>query len=155
MSRALLTTLALTVLAACTPKTGFMSELLPTDLATRYTAAWCSHDAGKVAMFYSQTGSLSINGGVPAVGRAAIEAAVQKFMTGYPDLLVQFDRLEPRGERVLYRWTLTGTNAGPGGTGRGVRISGYEDWAIGPDGLIAASEGHYDARDWESQIQGR
>ncbi len=76
-------------------------------------------------------------------------------MTGYPDLAVHFDRLEPRDGRVLYHWTLTGTNTGPGGTGKQVRISGYEDWNIGPDGLIAESKGHYDPQDWDRQVQRR
>jgi hypothetical protein len=123
------------------------------DFAARYTAAWCSHDAGKVATFYSESGSLTINDGAPAVGRPAIAAAAQSFITGYPDLIVRFDRLEPSGARVRFHWTLTGTNTGPGGTGNPVRISGYESWKLGPDDLIAESNGHYDARDWERQVQ--
>jgi len=125
------------------------------DLATRYTAAWCSHAASRVASFYSESGSLAINHGAPAVGRGAVEAAAQSFMTAYPDLIVKFDRLEPRGNRVLYHWTFVGTNTGPHGTGNQVRISGYEDWKIGPDGLIADSKGHYDAQDWDRQVKGR
>ena len=125
------------------------------DFATRYTAAWCSHDAAKVAAFYSESGSLAINDGAPAAGRKAVESAVQSFMTAYPDLIVRFDRLEPRGSRVLYHWTFIGTNTGNGGTGTEVRISGFEDWKIGQDGLIADSRGHYDARDWERQVNRR
>lgn len=125
------------------------------DFATRYTAAWCSHDAARVAGFYAESGSLSINDGAPAVGRKAVEAAAQSFMTAYPDLIVKLDRLEPRGNRVLYHWTFIGTNTGPGGTGRQVRISGFEDWKIGQDGLIADSKGHYDARDWDRQVSGQ
>ena len=125
------------------------------DFATRYTAAWSRHSASGVAAFYSDTGSLTINDGAPAIGRKGIEGAAQSFMTAYPDLVVKFDRLEPRGDRVLYHWTLTGTNTGPGGTGNQVRISGYEDWKIGLDGLIAESLGHYDARDWDRQVNRR
>jgi hypothetical protein len=33
-----------------------------------------------------------------------------------------------------------GTYTGPGGMGNQVRISAYEDWKIGPDGLIADSK---------------
>ena len=123
------------------------------EFAARYTAAWCSHKAASVATFYAEKGSLAINGGAPAVGRPAIEAAAQSFMTAYPDLVVRFVRLESRGDRVLYHWTFLGTNAGPGGTGNRVRISGYEDWKIGPDGLIADSNGRYDAQDWDRQVQ--
>ena len=68
-------------------------------------------------------------------------------MTAYPDLVVKFDHLEPKDNRVVYRWTFVGTNTGPGGTDNQVRISGYEDWKIGPDELIADSKGHYDAQD--------
>jgi hypothetical protein len=75
-------------------------------------------------------------------------------MTGYPDLVVKFDRIVPKGEKVLYHWTFTGTNTGPGGTGNRVRIRGYEDWTIGTDGLIATSIGHFDAQDWDRQVKG-
>lgn len=123
------------------------------DFATRYTAAWCSHNPATVASFYSESGSLTINDGSPAVGRRAVEDAAKSFVTAYPDLVVKFDRLEPRGDRVLYHWTFIGTNTGPGGTGNQVRISGYEDWKIGPEGLIADSKGHYDAQEWDRQVK--
>jgi SnoaL-like polyketide cyclase len=123
------------------------------DFATRYTDAWCSHNPAAVASFYSKAGSLTINDGMPAVGRKAVEGAAQSFMAAYPDLIVEFDRLEPRDNRVLYHWTFIGTNSGPGGTGSPVRISGYEDWKIGSDGLIADSRGHYDAQEWDRQVK--
>lgn len=129
-----------------------MNEPRLIDLATGYTAAWCSHVASNIAVFYSQRGSLTINGGIPSIGRQAIAEAAQSFITAYPDPFLTFDRLEPKGGRVLYHWTLAGTNNGPGGTGKPVRISGYEDWKIGPDGLIAESKGYYDAADWDRQV---
>ena len=47
------------------------------DFARRYTAAWCSQDPAQVAGHYAPDGSLTINDGVPAVGRDAItEVAV-------------------------------------------------------------------------------
>jgi hypothetical protein len=62
------------------------------------------------------------------------------------DLLIQ----DEGGE---YRWTLVGTNTGPGGTGNRVRISGFEEWTIGDDGLIAASLGHYDRAEYDRQLE--
>jgi hypothetical protein len=153
MLRALFTALALGAVTACAPERESMNDSRLIEFATRYTAAWCGHSAARVASFYSESGSLAINGGAPAVGRHAIEAAAQSFMTAYPDLVVKFDRLEPRGDRVLYHWTFVGTNAGPGGTGNRVEISGYEDWKIGLDGLIAESRGHYDAQEWDRQAK--
>ena len=155
MLRILTTVLALSAVAACAPKREAMNESRLVEFATRYTAAWCNHSASSVAAFYSESGSLAINDGTPAVGRQGVEVAAQSFMTAYPDLVVKFDRLEPKGDRVLYHWTFIGTNTGPGGTGNQVRISGYEDWKIGPDELIADSKGHYDAQDWDRQVRRR
>ena len=122
------------------------------EFATRYTAAWCSHDAASVAGFFAAGGSLKINDGTPAVGRQAITAAAQSFMTDFPDLAVEMDGVDRQGDRFIYRWTLIGTNTGPGGSGRRVRISGYEEWTIGADSLIAASLGHFDAADYQRQL---
>jgi len=48
---------------------------------------------------------------------------------------------------------LTGANTGPGGTGRAVRISGFEEWKFGEDGLIAESEGYFDITEWQNQLE--
>lgn len=124
------------------------------EFATRYTAAWCSHEPQRVAEFFAERGSLTINRGAPAVGRAAIAAAAQGFMTAFPDLVVVMDSLETTGPAVRYHWTLTGANTGPGGTGRPVRISGYEEWTFGPDGRIARSLGHFDEVAYRAQLEG-
>ena len=120
--------------------------------AQRYAKAWCSRDPEKVAAFFAERGSISINNGPPAVGRAAIAKEAQAFMTTFPDMVVTFDKLEPRDGGVAFHWTLTGTNTGSGGTGKKVRISGYELWKIDNDGLIAESKGHFDAADYERQL---
>ena len=116
-------------------------------LADRYTAAWCSQDAVSVTAFFGESGSLCINGGMPAVGRAEITATAQGFMTGFPDLRVMLDRVVATDEGAEYHWTLTGTNRGPGGTGRAVRIGGVEQWRFGADGLVAESVGRFDEGD--------
>ncbi len=123
------------------------------DFATRYTAAWCSQDPTSVADFYAEGGSLKINDGDPSVGRAAITEAARGFMTAFPDMVVEFDNLRIEGERVFYHWTLIGTNTGPGGTGNAVNISGYEQWTIGDDGLIASSLGNFDAAEYQRQLE--
>ena len=122
------------------------------DFATRYTAAWCSQDAASVASFFAMNGSLKINEGEPSVGRSAITAAAQEFMSAFPDMIVEMDDVTADGGGAVYRWTLTGTNTGPGGTGKAVRISGYEEWTIGPDGLILKSLGHFDESEYQRQL---
>jgi hypothetical protein len=121
---------------------------------TRYAAAWCSQNAASVAAFFAPNASLQINSDPPSVGRAAITAAAQGFMTAFPDMVVTMDGVDHDGDRAVFHWTLIGTNTGPGGSGRPVRISGYEEWAIGPDGLIAASKGHFNEADYTRQLGG-
>jgi uncharacterized protein (TIGR02246 family) len=122
------------------------------EFGGRYTAAWNSQDPAQVAAHFAEEGSLTINDGEPSVGREAITAAAQGFMTAFPDMVVTMDDVAFEGDHAVYRWTLTGTNTGPGGTGRPVRISGYEEWTFGPDGLIARSLGHFDEADYERQL---
>jgi uncharacterized protein (TIGR02246 family) len=123
------------------------------DFATRYTAAWCSQDASRVAAFYSVDGSLSVNGGAPATGRPAITEVAQSFMTAFPDMQVLLDEVRVQGERPEYHWTLIGTNTGPGGTGHRVRISGFESWEFGDDGLILSSLGQFDESEYRRQLE--
>ena len=80
-------------------------------------------------------------------------AAAQGFMTAFPDMVVTMDDVSLEGDRAIYRWTLTGTNSGPGGTGTTVRISGYEDWRIGAEGLVAESRGRFDEAEYQRQLR--
>ena len=106
-----------------------------------------------MAEHYAPDGSLTINDGPPSLGRAAITEAARAFMVAFPDMRVLMDDLLIHADKAEYRWTLVGTNTGPGGTGHRVRISGFEEWSIGDDGLIAASLGHYDQAEYERQLQ--
>ncbi len=121
--------------------------------AIRYTAAWSSMDPTRVAAHYAPGGSLTINDGPPAVGRAAITEAARGFYVALPDMQVFMDDLVVADGRIEFHWTFTGTNTGPGGTGRAVRVSGFEEWTIDDDGLIAASRGHYDQEEYARQLE--
>jgi predicted ester cyclase len=122
-----------------------------TEFARRYARAWCSRDPEKVAAFYAKGALISVNDGPPT----PIAEVARGFVRDFPDMIVTFDRLEPRSDGTAFHWTFTGTNTGPGGSGNKVRISGYEVWKIGDDGLIAESQGHFDAADYERQLKGK
>ena len=138
--------------AGCASEKVVMDSSSLNQFAIRYTAAWCSHNAASVASFFEERGSLKINDGAPAIGRVAVTNSAQSFMTAFPDIVVKMDRLVVNGAKTEYHWTLTGTNTGPDGTGRFVRISGFEEWRFGPGGLIAESLGHFDESDYERQL---
>ena len=123
------------------------------DFGTRYTAAWNNHDATGVAAFHNEGSSLKVNEGEPAVGREAITAVAQGFMTAFPDMVLEMDSLRTTESTIEYHWTFTGTNTGPDGTGNAVRFSGYEEWTLGEDGLIVASLGHFDEAEYNRQLE--
>jgi hypothetical protein len=115
------------------------------EFAQRYAEAWGTHDPAQVAAFYAPAGSISINGGP----QTPIADAVNGFISAFPDIQVFIDDVVLKGETVEFQWTFTGTNTGPDGTGKPVRISGFEEWMFGEDGLVAESKGQYDQAEYE------
>jgi hypothetical protein len=79
------------------------------DFARRYTEAWCSQDPASVAEHYAPEGSLTINGGTPSVGRAAITEAARSFMIAFPDMWVLIDDLLVQDGGI----SITGPSAAP------------------------------------------
>ena len=135
-----------------TPRNASMDTIIR-HLASDYAAAWSSQNAATVAAHYAPDGSLKINAGAPSVGRTAITADAQSFMTAFPDMIVSMDKLDIDGSHAVFHWTLKGTNTGPGGTGKAVRFSGYEEWTISSDGLIQKSLGYFDEAEYERQLK--
>ena len=132
-----------------------MSDLTNiTRFAKRYAEAWCSQNPDNVAAFFAENGSLTVNDGPPAVGRAAIAEVARGFMRDFPNMVVTMDEVTHESDGTKFYWMLTGTNSGPGGTGKRVRISGYELWKIDNNGLIAVSKGHFDRAEYERQLKG-
>ena len=101
--------------------------------ARSYTDAWCSHDPARVAAHFASGGTIAINGGDPT----EVTEVARSFIDAFPDIQVFMDDVVFNDETVEYHWTFTGTNTGPGGTGKWVRISGFEEWTFGDDDLVA------------------
>ena len=123
------------------------------EFAERYAQAWSSQNPASVASFFAEGASLSVNDNAPAVGRPSITEVARGFMTAFPDMIVTFDKLVQQPSSLEFHWTLEGTNTGSGGTGKRVRISGYEVWRIHANGLIAESKGHFDTAEYERQLR--
>ena len=144
--------MSLVILTSCTSRRAPMDAATLREFATRYTAAWCGQHAERVASFFAENGSLKINQGNPSIGRAAITAAAQGFMTAFPDMVVSMDSVSLDGNHAVYHWTLTGTNTGSEGTGKAVHVSGHEEWTFNDDGLILKSLGHFDEAEYQRQL---
>lgn len=124
------------------------------SFAARYAAAWSGGDPDALASFYAEDGALIINDGDPSVGREAIAATARDYMEAYPDMVVALDRVIATDAGATFHWIWTGTNTGPGGTGRAVHMTGFEDWTLDSDGKIVASRGHFDAEEYRRQLHG-
>ena len=123
------------------------------DLGTRYAVAWSSGDPAAVAALYAENGSLTVNSAAPSRGRAAITATAQSYMTAFPDMVVNMTKITQEGDHVVFHWLWTGTNTGPGGTGKFVRMTGHEEWTLDRDGRIVESKGHYDEAEYQRQLR--
>jgi hypothetical protein len=124
-----------------------------TSFATRYAAAWSGKDPVAFGAFYDEAGSLIVNGSASA-GRAAIVETARSYMAAFPDMVVRMDSLREDAGATVFHWTWTGTNTGPGGTGRAVNLAGYERWTFSADGLIMRSDGHFDDDEYQRQLKG-
>ena len=105
-----------------------------------------------MAVFFAPNGSLIVNG-VPAVGRNAITEVARGFMAAFPDMALTMDDVVILGDTAVYHWTLDGHHTGPGGSGKRVRVSGFEEWTFSADGLIAESKGHFDEAEYQRQLK--
>lgn len=119
------------------------------EFARSYTDAWCSRDPTRVADHFVSDGTIAINGGDPT----EVTEVARSFIAAFPDIQVFMDDVVLNDETVEYHWTFTGTNTGPGGTGRAVRITGFEEWTFGDDGLVAVSRGTYDQDEYDRQLE--
>ncbi len=131
-----------------------VSQAEAEERARAYTEAWFSHVPEAVASFYAEDGRITINGGEPSNGRGEVTEMARGFIGAFPDIIVHMDDIRSSGTHAVYRWTLEGHNTGPGGTGKYVKVSGWEYWRYSDDGLIAESFGHFDAEDYERQLNG-
>jgi len=85
------------VAVACAPRAAAMNQAQLNDFGRRYAAAWSSQNPDSLAAFYSEGGSLQVNAGAPAVGRAAVRATAQGFMAAFPDMVVRLDFVTQTG----------------------------------------------------------
>jgi uncharacterized protein (TIGR02246 family) len=120
-------------------------------IADAYTAAWNSGSADGVATFFAEDGGIVINRGSPWEGRAGVAQMAAGFFADVPDLTLVCDGIRVAGDHVAYLWTFTGTHAG---SGRPLRVSGWEEWDLDDAGKVKASRGWFDADDYARQATG-
>jgi steroid delta-isomerase-like uncharacterized protein len=88
-------------------------------------------------------------------GPAGVRTLAELYRSAFPDIAFEHADMFAAGDRVVHRWTLTGTHEGEmmgvAATGRRVRVSGLEINRIA-DGKIAESWAISDALGMLSQL---
>ena len=120
--------------------------------AKSYAQVWSGVRPEFVAMFFEEEGSLHVNDAAPAIGRDAIANVAKGFMTDLPDMVVRYDSLVTNATGTEFHWTLIANNSGPGGTGKKVKVSGFELWEMSENGRILSSKGHFPTEEYNRQL---
>lgn len=147
-----LTGIVILVLAGCESQKSEYEKMV--EFGEKYTAAWNSKKPDKMASFYAENGTLTVNNGTPSVGREQLAETARSYMEAFPDIKLTMDSLVADSGVYRYYWTFVGTNTGPGGTGNKVDFSGFEEWNMNNNRLIQKSIGTYDADLYHRQVQG-
>ncbi|WP_240531721.1 ester cyclase [Maribacter sp. 4G9] len=144
--------IVLNIMTGCKSDKSELDEMV--EFGQKYTDAWNSKVPEKMASFYAEDGTLTVNNGTPAVGRKQLAETAKSYMDAFPDLELTMDSLTKGNETYRYYWTFKGTNSGPNGTGNKVDFSGFEEWTMNDQGLVQKSIGTYDAEEYKKQLNG-
>ena len=139
-------------LAGCGSEVTTMDQRRLEAFAGRYAAAWSGGDPAAFADFYAEDGTFRVNDGEVHRGRAAIAAVAGSYMEAFPDMTVALVRVVATDGGAEFHWRWTGTNTGPGGNGKSVDLTGYEEWTFSSDGLIQSMQGHFDDAEYARQM---
>ncbi len=125
--------------------------MMSEDTARAYATAWSTGDSAGVASYYAVDGAICINRGEESRGREQVTAMAAGFHAEFPDLVVHMDSFRATADHALFVWTLEGHHAT---TGNHVKVQGWEEWDLTPEGKVAYSLGWFDAADYDRQVAG-
>ena len=95
--------------------------------------------------------------GTPPAGPRGQKLIARGFRESFPDLRYDVQFLIADGDYVAARWTITGTNTGPGpegraSTGKRVEFSGVNIFRFGPAGKVVEIWNHRDDLGYREQM---
>ncbi len=92
-----------------------------------------------------------MNRGEPWAGRDRVRDMAAGFFKDVPDLALSCDDVRVSGHHVLFLWTFVGHDTG---TGKPLKVQGWEDWDLNTEGLVQTSYGWFDADAYARQVSG-
>lgn len=128
MKKCLFTLIAISLMAgaSCQQKTNSDEEIKA--LAEKYLKVMNGGDLSLFDEILSPQYVLHLADGTETIGIDAMKEEITSLRTMFPDVNMTFDELIIEGDKVVTRWTVTGTNTGPMGglppTGKEIKFSG-------------------------------
>ena len=120
------------------------------------TQCWNNKDMEKFKAIATENFVRKNNGIIVANNRNEMEATMNVFFTGFPDLEVILNNTIVKGNQTFTQWTALGTNTGIFGetaaTGKKVKFSGYSVGYYNDEGKYTGEEVYYNELELLQQL---
>ncbi len=108
---------------------------------------WNLKDFEKLRNITSENFVRNVNGITVARNRNEMEAAMNVYFTGFPDLQIRLSNTVKKENRIFTQWTTSGTNTGVFGevpaTGKKASFSGYTVGYFNDEGILTQQDVYY------------
>jgi len=163
MNKISIVLLALIILfISCREEQSQQNELEAKEIAIKatindmVTQCWNNKDMEKFRTIATENFMRKNNGIIAANNRNEMEATMNVFFTGFPDLEVILNNTIIKGNQAFTQWTALGTNTGIFGetaaTGKKVKFSGYSVGYYNDEGKYAGEEVYYNELELLQQL---
>lgn len=119
-------------------------------------SVWNDQNMDTLKKISSEKYSRKLNGIEIAVSQSEMEAHMNIYFKGFPDMKVSVDKQAVTGNRLFAKWTFTGTNTGVFGesaaTGKKVNVSGYSELTFDQEGRIIHEDCYYNELELLQQL---
>ena len=123
-----------------------------TDLVQKQFAAWNTHDADKVASFYTDDVVYEdVAFGLKAHGHAEMRKLAADFFAGVPDLKLEVVSNTSMGNRGSVEWVFGGTDVGLYKTGKKFSVRGASVYQL-RGGKFSSNRDYYDSASIMRQV---
>jgi len=118
--------------------------------------SWNNKDLSKIKNIFADDFTRVVNNVNIASNPNELEANMNVFFTGFPDLLITINNSSINKNQVYLNWTFTGTNTGEFGevpaTGKKVKVSGFSHIIFNEEGKILHEDVCYNELDFLQQL---
>ena len=120
------------------------------------TQCWNNKDMEKFRAIATENFMRKNNGIIVANNRNEMEATMNVFFTGFPDLEVKLNNTVIKGNQAFTQWSALGTNTGIFGetaaTGKKVKFNGYAVGYYNDEGKYTGEEVYYNELELLQQL---